>query len=184
MAQRPIEKQNWYARFVESYGPSFRIDINNPQMGYGGEDVYRMYGITKDDKKASIGLDQAGKLKLNSDMSIEIVAGEMSGDKGEDILIHSRRGNVTITADRNGTIKIMGSNIAIESTGDMDITASNVLNVNCPIIKINSNVSDLQGMSGNAIPFEKQFITRVFSGISIGGVGLDIIAGVLGLLSR
>ena len=128
MSQRPIDKQNWYARFVESYGPSFRLDANNPQMGCGGEDVYRLYGITKDNKKASFGVDQSGKLKLNSDMSVEIVAGEMAGDKGEDILVHSRRGNVTITADRNGAIKIMGSNITIESTGDMDIKAANQLN--------------------------------------------------------
>lgn len=184
MAERPSEKQNWYGRFVESYGPTFRIDIGNPQMGYGGEDVYRMYGITKDNKKASIGLDQSGKLKINSDVSIEMVAGEMAGNKGEDILIHSRRGNVTITADRNGTIRIMGSNIAIESTGDLDIKAANELNVDAHKLNLNVNGADAQGMSGNMIPFEKQFITRVFKGITVGGIGLDIIATALGLLSR
>lgn len=184
MSQRPIDKQNWYARFVESYGPSFRLDANNPQMGCGGEDVYRLYGITKDNKKASFGVDQSGKLKINSDMSVEIVAGEMAGDKGEDILVHSRRGNVTITADRNGAIKIMGANVTIESTGDMDIKAANQLNVTAAKLNLNVNGADAQGMTGNLVPFEKQFITRVFKGISLGGVGLDIIAGVLGLLSR
>jgi len=44
MAER--QNQNWYQRFVESYGPNFRIDINNPQMGYGGTNVYDIYGVT------------------------------------------------------------------------------------------------------------------------------------------
>ena len=181
MAERPAEKQDWFARFVESYGPNFRIDINNPQMGIGGEDVYRLYGVTDDHKKTSIGLDKSGKLKINSDVSIEMIAGEKGTNKGEDILIHSRRGNVTITADRNGTIKVMGAHVTIESTGDMDIKAANELNVKANKLNLNVNGAEAKGMSGNLIPLEKQFIARVFDGITIGGVGLDVIAGTLGL---
>ena len=182
MAERPIDKQNWYQRFVESYGPSFRVDVNNPQMGYGGEDIYRMYGITKDDKKFSVGTDQNCKLKLNSDVSIEICAGEEGQDKGEDISIISRRGNISLTACRNGTIKIKGSHIILDSDGDLDLQAANEVNINGSKINLNPKIgAEIQGLDGNLVPVEKQLLMRVFSGITIGGVGVDVLMTALGL---
>lgn len=183
MAERP--NQDWFTRFVESYGPTYRIDINNPQMGYGGPDVYRMYGVTKDNKKSSIGLDQNGKLKINSDVSIEIVAGEEGQDKGEDILLHSRRGNVTITTSRNGTVRVSGAHIIVDSAGDLTLQASNEMNLNASKINLNPKVgAEIQGLTGNLTPVEKQLLMRVFSGITIGGVGVDVLMTALGLLSR
>ena len=85
-----MAEQNWYRRFVESYGPNFRIDINNPQMGYSGAHVYDIYGVTDQDEKANISLDHNGKLKFNSDRTIEIVAGEQQsrdGNRDVDILM-------------------------------------------------------------------------------------------------
>jgi len=183
MAERP--NQDWFTRFVESYGPTYRIDINNPQMGYGGPDVYRMYGVTKDNKKSSIGLDQNGKLKINSDVSIEIVAGEEGQDKGEDILLHSRRGNVTITTARNGTVRVSGAHIIVDSAGDLTLQASNEMNLNASKINLNPKVgAEIQGLSGNLVPVEKQLLMRVFKGITIGGVGVDVLMAALGLFRK
>ena len=183
MAERP--NQDWFTRFVESYGPTYRIDINNPQMGYGGPDVYRMYGVTKDNKKSSIGLDQNGKLKINSDVSIEIVAGEEGQDKGEDILLHSRRGNVTITTARNGTVRVSGAHIIVDSAGDLTLQASNEMNLNASKINLNPKVgAEVQGLTGNLVPVEKQLLTRVFKGITIGGVGVDVLMNALGLFRK
>ena len=179
MAERPLENQNWYRRFVESYGPTFRIDINNPQMGYGGADVYTMYGVTDQDKKSSISFDQNGKLKINSDISIEIVAGEKAGDKSEDILIHSRRGNVTITADRNGAIKISGANITVEASGDLNLSAGNDVVVNAGnIFRVEGNGAELNALTGNLTPPELTFLFQVFQGSF---VGADIILKLLGI---
>lgn len=179
MAERPLEKQNWYRHFVESYGPTFRIDIGNPQMGYGGPDVYTMYGVTDQDRKSSIGFDQNGKLKINSDVSIELVAGEFNSDKSEDILIHSRRGNVTITADRNGTIKIAGANITIEASGDLNLSAGNDIVANAGnIFRIEGNGAEINGLTGNLVPPEMTFLFQVFQGSF---VGADIILKLLGI---
>jgi hypothetical protein len=179
MAERPAEKQNWYAHFVESYGPTFRIDINNPQMGYGGEDVYTMYGVTKQNQKSSIGLDQNGKLKIHSDVSIELVAGELAGDRSEDILIHSRRGNISITADRTGTVKIKGSHIVLEADGDLDLIAGNDIVASAGnIFRIQGNGAEIEGLTGNLVPPEKHFLFLVFKGSF---VGADVILGLLGI---
>lgn len=173
MAQKPLEEQNWYARFVESYGPTFRIDINNPQMGYGGEDVYTLYGVTKKNDRSSISFDQSGKLKINSDLTLEIVAGEKNSSKGEDILIHSRNGSISITADKNGNIKISGQNVTVESDYDMDFIAGSDINFNGANFNVNANGLFVQGLTGNLLPPEMQFTALVFTGSRVGGEAIN-----------
>ena len=46
MAQRPFENQNWQGRNFQSFGPKFRIDMCNPQMGLNGSEVYDFYSVT------------------------------------------------------------------------------------------------------------------------------------------
>lgn len=163
----PSDKQDWYSRFVESYGPSFRIDINNPQMGYGGAEVYSLYAVTESNEKSSISFDQSGKLKIHSDLTIEIVAGEKNTPKNEEILIHSRNGNITIKADKNGAIKISGKNITIEADYDLELTAGNDIKLRAGnYITQNSNSNLISAFDGNGIPKQLTFLSRVFDGIS------------------
>lgn len=175
MAERP--NQNWGSRFVESLGANFRYDVNNPQMGCGGADVYRFYGVTDDNSKSSIGLDQSGKLKVNSDKSIEIVAGATASKGGEDVLIASLAGNISITADKTGTIKISGNHIRISSEGDLDISANNDMNFKAASINFSANSMDTTALSGNMIPFSETWMAKVYSGSY---VGADIVAQFLG----
>jgi len=187
MAERPAEKQNWYERFVETYGPNYRMEINNPKMGLGGSDVYRLYGIThKEGCKGSIGLDEAGMLKLNSDRAIEMVAGETASSKGIDIFIQSRKGNVEIDACRNGSVRISGKGIIIESIGDLTLASTGGdVNINGNRINLNPKIgADIQGLDGDLVPVEKQLLMRVFSGITIGGVGVDVLMNALGLFRK
>ena len=69
-------KKDYNKEFKVSYGPSCRVTVNGQTMGYTGTDVYRLYGATDDDKKFSIGVTQSGKMEINCDMSIEMIAGE------------------------------------------------------------------------------------------------------------
>lgn len=185
MAERPLKKQNWYERFRESLGPNFSMEVCNPTMGYGGPDVYRMYGIThKDGCRASIGLDEAGLLKINSDRSIEIVAGEKNEADGIDIVIQSRKGNVEIDSD-GASIRISGKHIILSSDGDLTLDAKGDLNLNGNKINLNPKIgAEIQGLTGNMVPVEKQLLMRVFRGITIGGVGMDVLMGALGLIRQ
>ena len=40
--------ENWEARDIWSLGPKFRIDVNNPQKGCNGSEVYTIYGVNND----------------------------------------------------------------------------------------------------------------------------------------
>ena len=40
------EKNNWEGRQYDSFGPHFRIDSGNPQLGYNGAVVYDLLGLS------------------------------------------------------------------------------------------------------------------------------------------
>ena len=162
-------KKNWDLKFWKQFGPNFKLWVNNPEMGTGGEDVFRFFGKTNQDKKMSLGMDQSGRVEVNADVSIDIIAGEHNTDKGTDILVHSRRGNVTLHADRNGSIVIKGQNVRIKAGYDMELgaghdikmTATNEISMNAKCIKS-------KGKCGNSLPMAEQWISKVTAGSFIG----------------
>lgn len=180
MAER--QNQNWYRRFVESYGPSFRIDISNPQMGYGGTNVYDIYGVTDQDEKSNISLDNNGKLKIHSDRTIEMVAGEQQSRDGKrdvDILIHTRNGDICITTSKNGDIRIAGKNIVIDADDNLTLKAGNELNITSNnTVNTSANTIAISGSSGNLVPTALKWGSRVFAGSK---VGADFIEGLFSL---
>ena len=108
MSQR---KQNWNERFFKSFGPRFRIDVANPIMGLGGSDVFRMYGATKQGNKFSLGMNESGRVEMNSDVSIDIIAGQKNDAKSTDIFIHSRSGTIDINVAQNGKVRVRGQKL-------------------------------------------------------------------------
>jgi len=176
MAERPSENQDYLNRFHRIY-PKFEEHIGHPQMGAGGADVYKMYGYTNDDKKFNFSFDQSGKLMLNSDGTIEIVAGEKSSPKNEDILIHSRRGNVTITADRTGNVRISGTHVIIKGDGDLEFIAGNDMKFTAANITFEANAMNTSALTGNMIPFSETWMAKIYSGTY---VGADVVAEFLG----
>ena len=54
MAERPEDQQNWQLRQYDSFGPHFRIDTGNPQMGLNGTVVYDLIGSGKDNNLSLI----------------------------------------------------------------------------------------------------------------------------------
>jgi len=160
--------KDYNKEFKVTYGPTCRVTVNGQTMGYSGTDVYRLYGATDDNKKFSIGVSQSGKMEINSDVSIDIVAGEENSNKGEDILIHSRRGNISITADRNGCIKIRGTHIAIEASGDMELTAGNEMRLEATKIILDGNTAQVEAIDGNLAEEGKTFLEKAFEGTFVG----------------
>lgn len=170
-------QKDYNKEFKVVYGPSCRVTVNGQTMGYSGTDVYRLYGATEDNKKFSFGVTQSGKMEINSDISIEIIAGEENANKGEDILIHSRRGNISIVADRNGCIKIKGTHIAIEASGDMEISAGNELKLEATKLIIDSNTAQVEAIDGNLAAEGDTLIEKATEGLQ--GIGGDIIRGIV-----
>lgn len=170
MAER--SKQNWEARDIFSVGPKFRIDINNPQMGYSGTNAYALYGVTDNNDVNLTGLTESGSYRIYNDRYIEIIAGNKEKSDGVDIVIAGMNGDVTITAMRNGAVRIKGKNIMIDADEDVDIKAGRNINLNASSgrILLKSNKADVDALTGNLV--KKTFGSNVFSQSF---VGADII---------
>ena len=65
MAEKP--NQNWEQRVVDSRGPKFRLDVNNPQMGADGANVYFRKGKAKIEIAVAKGKKQYDKRATKKD---------------------------------------------------------------------------------------------------------------------
>ena len=172
MAERP--KQNWESRDLFSLGPKFRIDIDNPQMGCNGTNVYAMYATTDANDVSLTGLTEGGKYRIYNDRDIEIIAGNKESSDGVDIVIAGMNGDVTITAMRNGAVRIKGKNIMIEADEDIDLKAGRNVTITSGSGRIlqKANKIDTDALTGNAIA--ETFGKMVFSGSFVGADVVDI----------
>ena len=144
---------NWEARDILSLGPKFRIDTNNPQVGANGSDVYNFYAVTDLNGQAIIGLSEGGRFNIYNDRDIEIVGGNKDSSEGVDISITGMSGDVTITAMRNGAVKIKGKNIVIEADEDVDIKAGRNITLDAKQrVLLKGTRCDAKGLFGNLIP--------------------------------
>lgn len=167
MAERP--KQNWEARDISSFGPKFRVDINNPQMGYNSTNVYAFYGVTDGNDINFAGVTEAGNYRIWNDRNIEIIAGNKESSDGVDIVIAGMNGDVTITAMRNGAVRIKGKTIMIDADEDVDIKAGRNITASSGSgrILMKGNKIDTSALTGNAI--KETFGMQVFSKSFVGG---------------
>lgn len=166
MAEREknVHQKSWW-----SLGSDFSIIAHDFQMGLNGTNVYQLYAVTDDKKQSSINLSEGGLLSIYNDESIEIVAGKKGAEGGVDIMITSRSGDITITADKNGQIRIRGSSIVIDADGDLDMNVGKDLNMKIGGgLGIKANVANLEAQTGNMLPEGTSFAERCFAESHVG----------------
>ena len=167
-------KQNWNERFLKSFGPRFRIDVANPIMGFGGSDVFRMYGNTKKGDKFSLGMNESGTVELNADQRIDIIAGAKNDSRSTDIVIHSRSGTIDINVAQNGKVKIRGNNIELDAAESITFNARSIRMEGADEISLQAPKVWSRGKKGNLVP--KTWMQSITAGSFIGA---DSIGGFL-----
>jgi len=172
MPQRP--SQNWEGRNFTSFGPKVRLDMANPQMGLNGCEVYDLYAVSDNNDISLIGMSEGGILHIYNDQCIEIIGGQKSRSTGIDIVITGKNGDVTITAEKNGQIKIRGASVTINADENIELIAGkNITLKSGNAINLKSNIANCDALEGNLAPGDQTWGARVFTGTFI---GRDIIA--------
>ena len=169
MAER---KQNWYTRFTKWFGPSLYLEAGSPKMGLGGLNAFTLFSSTKRGKKFSLGMKESGLVSLNADATLEIIAGEENDDGGEDILIHSRNGTIDIKVNKNGDVRIHGSNVSVTAEALIELDSRVVRIRGDDEISLDAPYIHSRGKRGNLVP--KSFLAQCTFGSFIGG---DVLAG-------
>ena len=167
-------KENWYKRYKKSFGPGFYIDVDNPTEGVGGKDAFRMFSSTSKGDKFNLAMKQDGKVQMNADVSIEMVAGAKNNPKGTDILIHSRNGSIDIQVNKNGDVRIKGDNIRLTAADEIKMKARKIRMEADDEISLQAPKIWSRGKKGNLVP--KTFMQMITSGSFIGP---DSIGGFL-----
>ena len=167
MAERSQDLQNWAGRDYESFGPHFRIDTGNPEYGYGGGTIYALIA-EKNGQSSYVGMTENGHYNIFNDDNITITGGvEMSG--GTCVNIVGKNGDVTITAMKNGDIKIKGRKVIIDADDDMNLLSrKNVRITGKSSIFFDTPNLATNALTGNLAPRDVTFGGLVFGGTQVG----------------
>jgi len=169
MAERSAKNQNWQQRQITTFGPHFRIETGNPQMGMNGTITYDLFAQTESGDKSTVGMSNGGIYHIYNDQCIEMVGGQEDQSGGVNIQIVSKNGDVWITAEKNGEVKIRGKNIVIDADENIDLVAGNNIKLDAKNrILLKSNVADCDALRGNLTPRDVTFMGQVFKN-ALGG---------------
>ena len=126
-----MSNQNPQGHAFTSFSPNFRIEVNNPQVGFNGPGIYDLYGFNDDGDVSLAGMTQGGIYRLYNDKTIEIIGGQNSERGGVDICITGMKGSILITAQENGEILIKGAKVTVESKGEMTFKSGGNMKLDC-----------------------------------------------------
>lgn len=181
MAERPDKNKNILGRQLISFNPNFRIDTTNPQMGLSGTDVYKIYGVTDDKNQSSISLSSGGLFSIKNDGSFEIIAGAKNQGQSVDVIIVGKNGDIALTAERTGMVRIRANNIVLDANEDITLKAGrNIIQESgSGRILQKANKVDVNALTGNVVAnLGLSFGMKVFEGSFVGG---DILNQVFGM---
>jgi len=169
MAERPFDKQNWQRRKSTTFSPHFRIDTGNPQMGLNGTSVYDLYAVTDNRDVSNVGMTFGGSFHIYNDQSIEIVGGQKSSSTGVDIQITGKNGDIWITAEKNGQVRIRAANVIIDADENLTLKAGNNIKIQAGNkLDIKGNIANCDALGGNLPPAPTTFGAKVFDGTFVG----------------
>ena len=174
MAER--KNQNWEGRVADTYGPKYSLDVNNPQMGEKGTNVFLQRATTDNEVRQFCALDEDGNYYVHNEGNVEIVAGKkVNGAVG--INIASQKANIAITCTGDGDILIKGSSVVIQAREDISLNSGRNISLNAPqTINLSANKVQANGKSGNIMKAifhvvggaAGSFVGRVFSKSRVG----------------
>ena len=120
---QPAKNQNWQKRQYDSFGPHFRIESANPELGACGNIAYNLFAISDSKDTSNVGMMGNGQYQIFADQCITIDGGAKVNPGGVCVLIKGSQGDVCINSEPNGDIRINGKNIIIDATQNIELTA-------------------------------------------------------------
>lgn len=120
----PKKDQNWQKRQYDSFGPHFRIETANPELGTAGNVAYNFYGYSDSGDTSNVGMMGSGQYQIFADQCITMKGGANVEGGGTCINIIGSRGDICITALDNGDVRIKGKNIILDADENIEMLAA------------------------------------------------------------
>ena len=150
------ESQNWQKRQYDSFGPHFRIETANPELGVCGNVAYNLYGYADSGDTSNLGLMGNGQFNIFADQCISIVGGSNVEGGGLCVNIIGSKGDIAITAMADGDVKIKGRNIILDADENIEMIAGGKVDIDsAEILAVKQNNTTIKGqktsVSGDSI---------------------------------
>ena len=123
------ESQNWQKRQYDSFGPHFRIETANPELGVCGNVAYNLYGYSDSGDTSNLGLMGNGQFNIFADQCITIDGGASVEGGGLCVNIIGSQGDIAITAMADGDVKIKGRNIILDADENIEMIAGGKVDI-------------------------------------------------------
>jgi len=175
--ERPRDLQKWFQRQFESFGPHFRVESGNPEYGFCGGTTAALISELNG-KSQFVGLTEDGKYHMLVDENITI-AGDLNNDNaGPSVNIIGKGGDVTITAMRDGSVRIYGKTVQIDADSDINIKSCGNMNLKANSIFFDTNVINTNALKTDTFYLRNiTFGQKAFSGLPINVDNISSIAG-------
>ena len=152
----PAENQNWQKRQYDSFGPHFRIETANPELGTAGNIAYNLYGYSDSKDVSNLGMMGDGQFQIFADQCITIAGGASVDGGGLCINIIGTKGDVAISAEGEGDIRIKGRNIFLDAEENIELTTGGKVDIDsAELIATTQNTTRINArktrISGNNI---------------------------------
>ena len=166
MATRPEDLQNWSLWDFDE-NPVFKFQTGNPTYGYGGGTVFSQQ-MEQNNQTAHVGMTEDGQYNMFVDDTLTISGGNTK-EGGVCVNIVGKNGDVTITAERNGDVKIKGKNILIDADENLNISSKRNVTISgkSSIFFDTPNLAT-NALTGNLAPRDVTFGGIVFRGTKVG----------------
>ena len=154
------ESQNWQKRQYDSFGPHFRIETANPELGVCGNVAYNLYGYSDSGDSSNLGLMGNGQFNIFADQCITIDGGANVEGGGLCVNIIGSKGDIAITAMADGDVRIKGRNIILDADENIEMIAGG---------KVDIDSAEILAVKQNNTTIKAQKTSVSGDNINIGG---------------
>ena len=136
----PAENQNWQKRQYDSFGPHFRIETANPELGTAGNIAYNLYGYSDSKDVSNLGMMGDGQFQIFADQCITIAGGaNVNIQKPIDFVFYAASAS-TVTSTTQYLPLFVANVEAVPDDQSFSLTEKLILPfINSPVVHAGSN---------------------------------------------
>ena len=161
---------NW-SKYWFNQGPNFIECFGDETVDYGGGSVWRKI-FEQNDQTAYFGLSKAGQLNIFNDDTLTLTGGNTKKG-GSCVNIIGTNGDVNITADKNGVVRIKGAKKIEYDSPDMFFNCGKHIRFKADSIHFDCNKLSTDAYLGNLRVRDVSFAGLAYANLPVGENALN-----------
>ena len=161
---------NW-SKYTFNTGPNFIECFGDEKVDFGGGSIWRKI-FEQNDQTSYFGLSKAGQLNIFNDDTLTLTGGNTKKG-GACVNIIGTNGDVNITADKNGVVRIKGAKKIVYDSPDMFFNCGRHIHFKANSIQLECNSLNTTAYKGNLRVRDVSFAGLAYAGLPVGENALD-----------